>query len=141
VVGADLSADALALAAANAAATEQPLQLVRSDLGSAFRGECFDLIVSNPPYLSEAEYTALDPSVSRWEPRLALASGPDGLAATRRLLLEARALLRPGGWVVMELDSTRSGSVAQLAGEAGWREVGRWDDLFGRPRYLTATCG
>ena len=71
-------------------------------------------------------------------PALALASGPDGLEVTRRLLAEGRNLLTPGGWLVMELDSSRSSTVRDLAVAAGWTSVNVWDDLFGRPRYLTA---
>ena len=138
IVAADLSSAALALAAENVALTGRPVRLVRSDLGAGLRAARFDLLVANPPYLSEAEYHALDDSVRRWEPPLALVSGPDGLAATRGILRGGGALLAAGGWLVMELDSTRAPLVAELAREAGWCEVELWDDLFGRPRYLTA---
>ncbi len=138
VVAVDLSEAALELAAVNAALTGKQIRLLHSDLGAALRGERFHLIVANPPYLTEAEYAALDESVRRWEPGLALASGPDGLVMTRRILREGIGLLLPGGWLVIELDSTRSPAVAALAREAGFVEVDVWDDLFGRPRYLTA---
>jgi len=141
IVAVDLSEDALALAAENASRTGLSIQLVRSDLGAAVREDRFDLIVSNPPYLTDAECEALDPSVKRWEPRVALAAGPDGLSATRRLVLEGAGLLVGGGWLVMELDSNRSAAVATLAREAGWLDVAVWDDLFGRPRYLSARRG
>ena len=138
IVATDLSADALSLAAENASRTGLEVRLVRGDGGAPVRGSRFGLIVSNPPYLTETEYQALDASVKRWEPRTALAGGPDGLGLTRRLVREAGVLLAPGGWLVMELDSTRSGAVATLAREAGWVDVAVWDDLFGRARYLTA---
>lgn len=138
VVGVDVSADALSLARENAGLTGLTVRFVRSDLGSGFRPGRFDLLVSNPPYLTDAEYAALDPSVKAWEPRPALADGPDGLEATRRILDQGLALLTPGGWIVMELDSSRGGAAADLARVAGWTEIDVWDDLFGRPRYLTA---
>lgn len=138
IVATDLSEAALALAAENAARTRLSIRLVRSDLGAAVRDQRFDLIVANPPYLTDAEYQALDPSVKRWEPRVALAAGPDGLGATRRLVHEAVELLVRGGCLVMELDSIRSAAVATLAREVGWVDVAVRDDLFGRPRYLTA---
>jgi release factor glutamine methyltransferase len=141
VVALDLSREALELAAENAAQVGQRLGLLQSDLGSALSRERFQLIVANPPYLSEEEHAALDASVRQWEPRLALASGVDGLDATRRVLAEAPRLLVPQGWLVMELDSTRSDMVAVLARSAGFAEVAVWDDLFGRPRYLTARRG
>ena len=141
VIGSDLSGDAVALAALNARVCRLPALLVRSDLGTAFRGERFDLLVSNPPYLTEAEYQALDSSVKSWEPREALVSGPDGLAATRRLLEQASGLLTAGGWLVMELDFSRADLSAGLARGAGLVEVNVLNDLFGRARYLVARRG
>jgi release factor glutamine methyltransferase len=141
VVATDLSEDALGLAQENAALTGLPIRLVQSDLGAALAGEHFDLVVSNPPYLTETEYAALDDSVKAWEPAMALVSGPDGLAATRRMLAEAPSLVLQGGWLVMELDSTRSAQAAEYACRAGWTEIEVHDDLFGRPRYLTTRQG
>lgn len=141
VIGSDLSSDAVALAALNAGACRLPALLVRSDLGTAFRGERFDLLVSNPPYLTEAEYRELDPSVKAWEPRDALIAGPDGLAVTRRLLEQAPGLLAPGGWLVMELDFSRADLTAELARGAGLTEIHVRNDLFGRARYLVARRG
>lgn len=141
VIGSDLSSDAVALAALNAGACRLPALLVRSDLGTAFRGERFDLLVSNPPYLTEAEYRELDPSVKAWEPRDALIAGPDGLAVTRRLLEQAPGLLAPGGWLVMELDFSRGDLTAGLARGAGLVAVNVLNDLFGRARYLVARRG
>ncbi|HEV8355343.1 MAG TPA: peptide chain release factor N(5)-glutamine methyltransferase [Gemmatimonadales bacterium] len=138
VTAVDVSPAALQLARENAALTGHTLRFIRSDLGTALRGEAFDLLVANPPYLTDAEYDALDPAVREWEPRLALAAGPDGLALTRRILVEGRELLRDGGWLVMEVDSTRGGDAAGTAGALGWTDVRVHDDLFGRPRYLTA---
>lgn len=138
IVGVDLSADALSLAAANARATGLPARFVRSDCGSGLEPGRFHLLVTNPPYLTDAEYDALDPSVKAWEPRMALASGPDGLDATRRIFGQGMELLAPGGWLAMELDSTRSRTSAALASAMSWTDINVWDDLFGRPRYLTA---
>jgi release factor glutamine methyltransferase len=138
VVAVDCSAAALELAAENRIQTGKPVRLVQSDLGAALHPGRFDLLVANPPYLTEAEYAALDQSVRRWEPRLALVGGADGLDLTRRILQEGIILLAPGGWLVMELDCMRGGTVAALAHQAGYGEVTVGDDLFGRPRYLTA---
>lgn len=138
VVGIDRSPEALALARRNRDWTGLPVDLVQGDLCAPLAAREYDLIVSNPPYLTEAEHAALDPSVRDWEPAAALASGPDGLDATRRLLVEAARPLRPGGWLVLELDCTRAARAAWLAREAGWEFVEVHDDLFGRARYLTA---
>lgn len=138
VVGVDVSAAALALAEENARLTRLPVRFVQGDFGSGLRRGRFDLLVANPPYLTDAEHDALDPSVKSWEPRSALAGGADGLAATRRIFAECLELLTPGGWIVMELDSSRGTAAAELARGAGWTEIDLWDDVFGRPRYLTA---
>jgi release factor glutamine methyltransferase len=138
VTAVDRSEAALSLARENAESTALSIELISSDLGAALRGRAFDLIVTNPPYLTEVEYQALDPSVRAFEPREALVGGPDGLEPTRRILSEGRTLLRPGGWIVVEVDSARSGAVGELARALGWEAVEIKRDLFGRDRYLSA---
>jgi release factor glutamine methyltransferase len=138
VVGIDRSPDALALARWNREWTGLPVALVQGDLCAPLAPRGYDLIVSNPPYLTEAEHAALDPAVRDWEPAEALASGADGLDATRRLLAQALRPLRPGGWLVIELDGARAAQAEVLAREAGWEFVEVHEDLFGRARYLAA---
>jgi len=134
----DISADALAQAAENRAALGSRVNLIRGDLCGPFRPGSLDAVVSNPPYLTEGEYAALDQSVKRWEPAAALVSGPDGLHATSRLLHEARVVLRAEGWLALEVDCTRAAGVAAQAGALGWMDVAIHADLFGRERYLLA---
>ena len=138
VVAVDRSADALALASENRQWTGIAIELVRSDLLSAFASERFDVVVSNPPYLTAGEYAALDPSVRDWEPMAALPSGEDGLDATCRLVEEARGRLRPGGLLALEVDASRAQDVAELGRTAGWTGVTVYYDLFGRARYVLA---
>ncbi len=138
VIGTDLSADALALARQNGIRTGVTIDWREGDLLAPLAGEHLDLLVSNPPYLTDAELAALDPAVAAWEPHLALASGPDGLTATRRLLEDGRAVLVTGGWLVLELDCHRAPLVAALAESLGWRGVRIHDDLFGRARFAVA---
>ena len=134
----DCSPAALELAQENAARVGQSPHFLRADLVSALDARSCDALVSNPPYLTDAEHAALEPGVRDWEPAIALASGPDGMRATRALLTDARRVVRPGGWIALELDASR----AQLAGEAavaaGWARVSVINDLFGRERYLLA---
>jgi ribosomal protein L3 glutamine methyltransferase len=108
VDAADLSADALEVAKRNVAdyGLGERIRLVRSDLFSALRGRRYDLIVSNPPYVKAASMRAL-PAEFRKEPRMALASGTDGLDHTRAILAGARAHLRPGGRLVVEIGHNR----------------------------------
>jgi release factor glutamine methyltransferase len=85
-----------------------------------------------------SEYSSLGASVRDWEPALALVSGEDGMVATARLLDEGREVLRPGGWLALEVDCSRAGIVAGLARTLGWSDVGVHMDLFGRERYVLA---
>ncbi|MEZ4456768.1 MAG: peptide chain release factor N(5)-glutamine methyltransferase [Gemmatimonadales bacterium] len=138
VVAIDRSAAALELAAQNRRATGLAVDLVRGDLSTAVGTAVADLIVSNPPYLSESEYLALDSAVRDYEPRAALASGADGLDATARLLADARRVLRPAGVAILEIAEMRAAESLAAARDAGWTDVEVADDLFGRPRYLIA---
>ena len=138
VVGVDLSAGALELARENAVETGLAVAWVRGDLVTPLGDSCVDLLVSNPPYLTEGEWAGLDAGVKAWEPALALRSGADGLAATRRLLDDGRRVVAAGGWIALEIDMARAADAAALAHEAGWRHVAVERDLFGRERYLLA---
>ncbi|MGH7510596.1 MAG: peptide chain release factor N(5)-glutamine methyltransferase [Gemmatimonadales bacterium] len=138
IVAVDCSSDALKLARANRELVGGPVTLVQADLCASFRPGTLDALVSNPPYLSAAEYSSLDHSVLNWEPALALLSGEDGMEATFRLLVEGREVLREGGWLALEVDSSRAAMAARRACELGWGDVAVQVDLFGRERYLLA---
>lgn len=138
VLGLDLSLDALSVAAGNVRRSGLPVSLVRSDLTAALADGSVDVLVANPPYIAAAEYAGLDSSVLEWEPRLALESGTDGLDATRRLLDDGRRVVRRGGWIALELDASRAGATATVAGKYGWQQVTIHQDLFGRERFLLA---
>lgn len=104
----DLSADALAVAKRNVAdyGLEGRVRLVRTDLFEGLAGRCYDLIVSNPPYVAAEAMRRLPPEY-RHEPRLALAAGRDGLDMVRRILAQARAHLSPRGVLVVEVGDGR----------------------------------
>lgn len=138
VIGIDLSSEALALASENRALTGGRVALVRGNLCQPLAPASLDALVSNPPYLTAAEYAALDGSVRDWEPALALASGPDGLDAVLALLDAGRAAVRGGGWLALEIDCARAAHCAWHAGAFGWTDVAIHADLFGRERYLLA---
>jgi ribosomal protein L3 glutamine methyltransferase len=108
VDAADLSAEALAVAARNVDdyQLERRVRLAASDMFSALRGRTYDLIVSNPPYVRAASMRKL-PDEYRAEPVMALASGTDGLEHTRTILREAKRHLRPGGTLVVEIGHNR----------------------------------
>ena len=108
VVGADLSDDALDVARGNVADyhLEDRIDLVRSDVFDGLGGRTFDLIISNPPYVTDASMAAL-PTEYLHEPRMALAAGDDGLDVVRRLLAGAKLFLNPGGILAVEVGHNR----------------------------------
>jgi release factor glutamine methyltransferase len=138
VVGVDRSTAALALARENAALCGLRVQWVEGDWVSPVRGAWFDLVVSNPPYLTSGELVELESGVRAWEPALALDGGPDGLGPTERLLRDVPRVLAPGGVFLLELDCRRARASVELAVVLGWTDVTVIRDLFGRDRYLTA---
>lgn len=113
VTAVDVSDTALAVAAGNAAANGAAVRFVRSDCFAALAGETFDVIVSNPPYISSAEMAELMPEVTR-EPELALFGGEDGLDFYRRISREAGAYLAPGGCLLFEIGWKQKDDVSAL---------------------------
>ena len=140
VIAVERSPGAAALARENVASVHPPVpvEVREGDWLAPLVAERCRAVVANPPDLTEAEYADLDPAVRLYEPREALESGRDGLAATRTLLVGARPLLEPGGLVAFEIDERRADAVQALARDAGWSRVRVYDDLFGRPRFLLA---
>jgi release factor glutamine methyltransferase len=134
VLATDVSPAALRIAQQNARALNAQVALVACDLGAAFADRSFDLVVSNPPYIAGRARAALPPEVSDHEPALALFGGDDGLAIYRRLIPEAARLLRPGGWLMMELGD--AAAVREMC--AAWRGLELVNDLAGIPRVLMA---
>lgn len=115
-IGVDISEEALAIARSNAEKhqVESRLTFYRGDLYQPVTGHTFDAIVSNPPYIPDMDIRELTPEV-RQEPRLALAGGPDGLDFYRRIVHEADAYLKPGGFVAVEVGIHQAQAVAALA--------------------------
>jgi release factor glutamine methyltransferase len=141
IIATDLSADALEVARENAARVQArtPVEFRRGDLVSPLHGEAVDVLVSNPPYVSAAEWDQLEPGVRGWEPRAALVGGDDGLRHTEALLRAGRASVAPGGLIVIEIDSRRAAAAQAMARALGWEDARPEEDLFGRLRYLLAT--
>jgi release factor glutamine methyltransferase len=130
----DISPAALRLAQQNAQRLGARVAFVACDLGAALADRSFDLVVSNPPYISESDHRTLSSEVRNHEPPLALLAGADGLAVYRRLIPEAARLLRPGGWLMMELGDALA--VREMC--ADWSNLKIVPDLAGIPRVLVA---
>src|SRR6266581_7853022 len=116
----DISWPALVVARRNALQHDvgKQVQFVQADLLGSFSASdegIFDAIVSNPPYIPEGEMERLQPEVSRYEPRLALAAGADGMTYYRRLLSAAAVLLKPDGCLIVELGIGQFNPVSALA--------------------------
>jgi release factor glutamine methyltransferase len=132
----DASPAALSVAEVNARChgVAHRIHWVASDLFESLGGRRFDVIVSNPPYVSAAELAALQPEV-RWEPRRALDGGAAGLDVIARLLAAAPAHLVDGGSVIMEIGAGQEAAVRTLAA-AHFSEVSVRRDYAGHPRVL-----
>jgi release factor glutamine methyltransferase len=138
VTATDVSSAALAVAAANIQRLDAAVDLVACDLAAPFAEASFHVVVSNLPYIPESESATLAPEVREFEPHLALFGGPDGLALYRRLIPQARNILLPGGWLILELAWNRSEDVVRLL--TGWKDIEVRPDLAGLPRILLARC-
>ena len=136
-VGVDCSAEALEVARKNARrlGLDGRSRFLAGDWGAPLAGP-FDLIVANPPYVAEDELAALEPEVARFEPRLALAAGRDGLDAYRALAPHVARLLAPAGAAVLEVAAGQAGAVASLMSAEGLAETARHRDLAGVERCL-----
>ena len=137
----DISKPALTLAARNIekhGVTNQ-ITLLESDLLSAVEKQTFDLIVSNPPYISESEYDQLPASVKNYEPKGALVSGPSGTEIVSRLLDQSAKRLRSGGWLIIEISPMIAEAVCKLVDRQLWSEPIISKDLAGHARIVTVS--
>ncbi len=133
----DISAPALEIARANAARhqLERRVQFHQADL-LANVSPPFDLIVSNPPYVGEAEEDQVQLEVRKFEPRTAVFAGRAGIEVIARLIPQAHAALRPGGWLVFEISGTIAEQVRPLL--EGWDAIDVISDLQSIPRVVRA---
>jgi len=134
----DISPEALDIARANAARLElaSRIEFHRGDLLDGFSSAAFDFVVSNPPYVGEAEEDSVQIEVRKFEPRNAVFAGTTGLEVIERLIPQAQVVLKPGGWLIFEISGTIAASVRRLL--AGWSDVRLTDDLQGIARVAAA---
>jgi release factor glutamine methyltransferase len=134
----DISDDALEIARTNAArlALEGKVLFRKSDLLSVYAAEKFDFVISNPPYVGEADADKVQKQVREFEPRIAVFSGREGMEIYRRLIPQAYDALRSGGWFVTEIGYSEEQKVKDLL--VGWADVQVRADLQGIPRVVAA---
>jgi release factor glutamine methyltransferase len=140
--GIDRSSAALQLARANVDAHHLAtrITLVEGDLAAPpeeWAGSA-DVVVSNPPYVSAAEWADLEPEVREHEPKVALVPGESGLEAYPVVTASARSLLRSGGRLVLEIGYGQARDVRRIVTEAGFKALEIWPDLRGIPRVVLA---
>jgi release factor glutamine methyltransferase len=141
----DISSDALNIARSNAISqgVAARISFIHADCWTPIDparplGQ-FDLIVSNPPYIGEAELASLEPEVRRYEPGIALTPGPDALTFYRRIAAGLGGHLAPDGTLLLELGYGQASAASAIVSEAGLRTVAITNDLAGIPRVLCAT--
>ncbi|QJD99931.1 peptide chain release factor N(5)-glutamine methyltransferase [Massilia forsythiae] len=146
VTALDVSAAALAVAQANAAANGARVRFLRSDWfqaladGGVADQPVFDLIASNPPYIAAGD-AHLAQGDLRFEPAGALTDHADGLSALRRIVAGAPAYLAPGGWLLLEHGYDQAAAVRALLQEGGFGEVRSWRDLGANERVSGGRFG
>jgi len=140
ITAVDISVRALKLARANAAVLDVVgVRFIRSDLLSAFGRPrpLFDIIVSNPPYVSRRDWTELVMEVRDHEPKRALVGGDRGTEFIGKLIRRSHGFLRTGGRLIMEIGAGQKDEVRSLFGD-GWDEIEFRRDLAGIPRVVAA---
>ena len=136
VTAVDISPAALEVARRNAErhGVLERMMFVESDLLAVVDGVDFDLVVSNPPYVADGD--VLEPQVFQFEPHSALYAGPTGLEVYERLIPQACKVLKPDGWLILEIGFGQQAPVHALL--SGWRVVDFVSDLQGIPRVVCA---
>jgi release factor glutamine methyltransferase len=135
-VGFDVSEEALTLARENARALDAAdrIAFASGDLAECMEPQCADLVVSNPPYVATADYERLPPHIRDHEPRTALDGGPSGLAIVETVIQDAAILLKPGGFLFLEIGAGQGRRVRDLLTGAGFTDVAVRPDFAGHDR-------
>lgn len=136
VVGTDISPEALAVAQTNSERLKVPVEWRQGDFLEPLKSESWDILISNPPYIAEAEYRELAPEIFR-EPEMAFLGGTDGLDFYRRLAREALALLKPEGSLFCEIGWQQGEAVQKIFQENGY-DTWIFSDFGGRDRVVKA---
>jgi release factor glutamine methyltransferase len=137
VLASDVSTAALSVAIANARRLSAPVSFFACDLVAAIANRSLDVLISNPPYVPKTDHPALQREVREYEPHVALFAGPTGLEIYERLIADAPRVLRPGGWLLVELGYNSLEPVRAMLHD-DWTDIAVEQDLAGLPRVLAA---
>ena len=139
VFASDVSTAALSVAEKNARTHGARIRFVNSDLLGCFAKSSFDIIISNPPYVSQAQYESLSGDIRCHEPRTALFGGEDGLEYIREIAAAAAGALRKGGFLLLEIGAGQAQSVEDIVRENGFSDIRFGIDIGDIKRVVKAT--
>ena len=140
VFATDISTGALCVAQSNATRLSASVGFLACDLAACIRDRSIDVLVSNPPYVPATDQPSLQREVRDYEPHVALFAGPTGLEIYERLIAGAVRVLRPHGWLLLELGYNSLDPVRAML-ESGWTDIAVMHDLAGFPRVLATRLG
>jgi release factor glutamine methyltransferase len=132
----DISSESLKVASFNSVKNMVDVEIFQGDLFHPFQGRNADLIICNPPYISDDEYVNLDSSVKDYEPKIALTSGPTGLEFYERLSRELPSHLHSGGRVYLEIGSGQGDALLNLFSDSFWTQKKIINDWAGHNRFF-----
>jgi release factor glutamine methyltransferase len=137
VLASDISIPALKVAQTNAQRLSARVGFLACDLADAVHNSSVDVLVSNPPYVPQVDQPNLQREVRDYEPHAALFAGPTGLEIYERLIPDAARILRPNGWLLLELGYNSLDAVQAML-QSGWSDIDVMQDLAGFPRVVAA---
>ena len=135
IFASDISPDALKIAEINSRYHKTPITFIKSDWFSEINNT-FDIIIANPPYISENEYKSLPISIRRFEPKIALTAGINGLDCFKKIIMEFHKYLKPNGIIFMEIGYNQKRIIEELFIKYGYENINFFNDLSGKARVV-----
>lgn len=135
IFASDISPNALKIAEINSRYHKTPITFIKSDWFSEINNT-FDIIIANPPYISENEYKSLPISIRRFEPKIALTAGINGLDCFKEIIMEFHKYLKPNGIIFMEIGYSQKRIIEELFIKYGYENINFFNDLSGKARVV-----
>ena len=135
IFASDISPNALKIAEINSRYHKTPITFIKSDWFSEINNT-FDIIIANPPYISENEYKSLPITIRRFEPKIALTAGINGLDCFKKIIMEFHKYLKPNGIIFMEIGYSQKRIIEELLIKYGYENINFFNDLSGKARVV-----